>query len=732
MPESHSFLSAVVAELSRRKVLRTVGAYAVAVFAILQLMDAAVDPLRLPEWLPTLVVIVLILGFPLVFLLAWLFDVTSSGIRRTLSAGLLTRTQSTIMFSVMLVGTASLGYAFYQYYAGVFESEPQQPALSFAGQRAFTAPENSIAVLPFTDLSEGGDQAHFSDGITEEILNMLAQVDGLHVAARTSSFALRDLNKDIREIGQLLNVRTVLEGSIRTAGNRIRMTAQLINVEDGYHIWSQSYDRELDDIFAIQDEVASAIAEALVDSFAGLAKKPIGRTRNLAAFEAYRTGRLHWWRRSPQEIQKAIELFAKALEHDPLYAPAYAALADSLVLLSLYGNITQIKAIKRAQPMIEKALALDPESAEAFAALGLARWQIGQMDAAESALRQAISLNEDYIPAKLWLGGLLGDLGRIPEQGLVLQEAMAIDPLNELLVVNYAGNLYSRGDYESAKEMLEGLIQLRPDSPTLLRTMSGYAFGHGDLVEAWEYAKRSYELEPESPAVISTMANAWMQLGEFEEAERLLLTGLELASDNADLNVQYFFCLIVTGRVEEAERIVKEQFGDDINGLPELFQRYYYFQMGMLNVIKGKFTMARDNLELAINPDETQQFDDNQIFTLTMASLLNHRLGDPERAEQHLLEAERAVHRARINGIDDAGIYYTETSIFALRGEKEKALQSFKQAYEKGWRQSWLLKIDGRLDVLRDDPLFVEIERQIMDDVNRARSEVLALKVVTL
>ncbi len=732
MPKRHSFLSAVVAELSRRKVLRTVGAYAVAVFAILQLMDAAVDPLRLPEWLPTLVVIALILGFPLVFLLAWQFEVTSSGVRRTLTAGLLTRAQSTIMFSLMLVVTAGLSFTFFQYYASVFESGSTQSLQSLAQQRAFSAPENSIAVLPFSDLSEQGDQVHFSDGIAEEILNLLAQVNGLHVAARTSSFAFRDLNKDIREIGQLLNVRTVLEGSIRTAGNRIRMTAQLINVEDGYHIWSQSYDRELDDVFAIQDEVASSIAEALVDSFAGLTEKPAGRTRNLAAFEAFRTGRLHWWRRSPQEIQKAIELFAKALEHDPLFAPAYAGIADSLLLLSSYGNITQMKAIERAQPMIEKALAIDPESAEAFAALGLARWQIGQNDAAESALRQSIKLNGDYIPARLWLGGLLGDLGRIPEQGLVLQEAMVLDPLNELLAINYAGNLYVRGDYEGAKDLLGGLIRLRPDSPTLLRTMSGYAFGHGELVEAWEYAKRSYQLEPESPAIIAAMARAWMEVGEFEKSEKVLLTGLGLASDNADLQVQYFFNLVLTGRLEEAERIVKEQFGDDISGLPERFQRFYNFQLGILYVIKGKLVMARDSLEQAINPDESQQFDDNQIFALTMASLLNVRLGDADRAEQYLLKAERAVHRARINGIDDAGIYYTQASIFALRGEKEQALRSFQQAYQKGWRQSWLLKIDGRLDVLRDDPLFLEIERQIIEDVNRARSEVLSLKVVSL
>ena len=423
MKQGQSFLSAVLTELNRRKVLRTLGAYAVAVFVVLQLMDAAVEPLRLPDWLPTLLVIVLILGFPLVFILAWHFDVTPDGVKKAQTVSVLTRTQSALLYSMMMLGVFGLGYGFYGYYSNVFtDGGPGELQTLASQQREFVAPENSIAVLPFADLSEDSSQGYFSDGIAEEILNVLAKVNGLHVAARTSSFAFRKPDKDIREIGRLLNVGTVLEGSIRKSGDRIRLTAQLINVEDGYHIWSNSYDRKLDDVFAIQDEVASAIATALVDSFAGLQQKPASRTRDLAAFEAYRTGRLHWWRRSPDELHQAITLFAKALEHDPAFAPAYAAMADSWLLLSMYGNLTNLKATERAMPMIEKALEIDPESAEAFAALGLARMQIGQKDAAESALRQSIKLDDDYVPAYLWLGGLLGKSGRLPEQSQILQQ----------------------------------------------------------------------------------------------------------------------------------------------------------------------------------------------------------------------------------------------------------------------------------------------------------------------
>ncbi len=733
MKQGQSFLSAVLTELNRRKVLRTVGAYAFGVFVVLQLMDAAVEPLRLPDWLPTLVVIVLILGFPLVFILAWQFDITQKGVRKTKPVGLLTTTQNTMLFSMMMLGMAGLGYGFYGYYSNVFVKSAagvSEPAIVL--EREFVAPENSIAVLPFADLSQDGNQGYFSDGVAEEILNVLAKVDGLHVAARTSSFAFREMDTDIREIGRLLNVSTVLEGSVRKAGDQIRLTAQLINVEDGYHIWSETFDRTLDDVFAIQDEIASAIATALVDSFAGLQNKPQSRSSNFAAFEAYRTGRLHWWRRSPEELHKAITLFAKALEHDPSFAPAYAAMADSWLLLSLYGNLTTMKATERAMPMIEKALAIDPESAEAFAALGLARWQIGQRDAGESALRQAVRLDEDYIPAYLWLGGLLGSLGRLPEERQILQQAMVIDPLNELLATNFAANLTAQGDYAGGKALLEDLLALKPDSVTLLRLISAIALQSGDLVDGWKFARQSYDLEPESPAVIEIMAAAWNSVGVTDRAEQLLLHGLEIANDNAGMRGNYFGLLLRQGRLEKADSLLREQYGDSVEGLPEQLQQYYFIQKSMISLVGGNRDVAKDLLEQAIDEEADQGWDGMRLTVITVSSALQAQAGNYELADQRLADAERAIRRARINGVDHAYIYYTESSIHALRGDSGAALASLQMAYERGFRQTWLLDVDLRLESLRQEPQFVAIKQQIERDIANARSEVESFSVAAL
>ena len=728
-------MSATLAELNRRKVLRTVGAYAVGVFVLLQLMDAAVEPLRLPEWLPTLVVLVVILGFPLVFLLAWHLDIRQDGIHRTASAGLLSRTQSAVLFSFMLLSMGGLAGVFYQYYSGVFDAAGQvrtgDPAQEQV-ERAFTAPENSIAVMPFADLSEKSDQAHFGDGVSEEILNLLAQVDGLNVAARTSSFAFRDSQEDIREIGRLLNVSTVLEGSVRTAGNQIRLTAQLINVTDGYHIWSKVYDGELTDIFKIQDEVANSIATALVESFEGLAAKPASRTDSLAASQAYRTGRLHWWRRTPTELQRAIELFATALEHDASFAPAYAAMADTWLLLSLYGNITTVKATKKAQVMIEKALELDPESAEAFAALGLARWQIGQMDAAESALRQATSLNADYIPAQLWLAGVLGEQGRYPEEHLVLKNAMERDPLNELLMVNYAGNLSTRGDWVTGRSMLGDLLALRPDSTILLRFMSKMEIYNGNLVEGWNLANRAYQLEPDNPEDIANLARTWVLLGDVEEAERLVLAGLETSGQNANLLSTHWMTLMVSQRYEEAEMLVREQLASFGDTLPDGLKRRFNFQLGLIALVRKEYATARNLLMSAISDEDDPAYSGEEVMTVTMAALATEMLGEPDNAAKLLNDAERKIKRARLNGVDDPGIFYNEAIILSMSGNPERAMVKLNEAYERGFREQWVIELDGRLGLLRANPEFIQLMDQIKNDLTRARAEIRSLALASL
>ncbi len=508
------------------------------------------------------------------------------------------------------------------------------------------------------------------------------------------------------------------------ARNRIRITAQLIEARSDSHLWSETYDRDLEDIFDVQDEVAGAIATAMLGSIDGLGVNPVSRTDSIAAYEAFRTGRLRWWRRSAAEFQKALELFNKAMEYDPGFAPAHAAAADTWLLMILYGNVQILDGIEQAKPLIEKALEIDPDSAEAYAALGLSRSIIGEKEEAEAGLRQAIKLDADYIPASIWLSVLLGNQGRLPEQGEVLQEAIAKDPMNELLTINYSANLHARGDFEGARKMLESLLRYQADSLTLLATLSNISRESGHLIDAWKYAKRAYDLEPENTMVILTMARAWWGIGDAGEGEKFLVTGIEKSRRNVDLKRTYLNLLTVQGRVSEAEDMMRRLFGSDPGNLPEEIQRVYHFQTGILDAVRGNMPAARDHLQKSIHADERQLFDENQIFALTTASMINQAMGDTELAEKQLSRAERVVGHARLNGFDNGEIYYFTACLLALRGEKERALHSLQQAYERGWREDWRLKTDGRIKILNDAAAFLTIQQQVAADIDLARNEI--------
>lgn len=699
-----SFFSAVMAELNRRRVLRTLGGYAVAAFIGLQLLDATGDALLLAQWVKTLVAILVILGFPVVFLLSWVFQITPQGIHRQ-SLGLLSKSQTIIVFVVMIAVTAATGTGLYRYYADIFVAgQPDTPGVQTAQS------ENSIAVMPFTDLSENGDQAHLSDGIAEEILNLLTQVDGLKVAARTSSFAFRGENRDIKEIGRLLNVSKVLEGSIRKYGDQLRLTAQLIDVNTGFHVWSKVYDRQATDIFAIQDDVAQSIAAALLATFTGLedARSPFAVTNNLDAYEAYRTGRLHWWRRTPAGLQKAIELFADAIRYDPNFAPAYSGLADSWLLLASYGNLSQAEGLRKATPAIERAFKLNPQSAEAFASLGLARWQIGQNDSAETSLRQAIKLDNSYIPAQLWLAGLLVDQGRLPEEKLVLEAALERDPLNELLNINYAANRMLQGDYATGEDVLKSILEVKPNSTNVLRTLASWAGNYGHLSEAQRSAQHAVRLEPDEPLALLALAKSWMDLGDFETAENFFQRARNIAGDNEAVRSSWFFFLLASGRVDEMRReLTSVELLDANNPRQRVAYRNDQFRRGLVELLSGHNERSLGYFERSKAAYDEFVPNSSAIDLLSIMTVAQQREGLLEAAQENLELLDRLVARARSSGFDMPDLYYTEAVTAALRGDVEAGIVKLEQAYAGGFRKLWLVQIDFRLDTLRDNTQFI-------------------------
>jgi serine/threonine-protein kinase len=327
-------------------------------------------------------------------------------------------------------------------------------------------PQPSIAVLPFTNLSADKEQEYFCDGMAEEIINALSQVEDLRVVARTSAFSFRGKEIDIREIGKKLNVQALLEGSVRKAGNRVRITAQLINVVDGYHLWSERFDRDLADVFAIQDEISLAIVDKLKVKLLGDEKEKMLKryTQNLEAYDLYLKGRYHWNRRTPEALKKAMAHFEQVIQKDPEYALAYAGLADCYSMLAQVYVLPPKEAFPKAKALASRALEIDETLAEAHTSLA---FMLSCFDwdwaGAEREFRRAIELNPNYATAHQWFAmGLLVELGRTSEAIEEIHKALELDPLS-LIINTSAGFVYlNAGREDKAVEQAEKILDMDP------------------------------------------------------------------------------------------------------------------------------------------------------------------------------------------------------------------------------------------------------------------------------
>jgi TolB-like protein len=431
--------------MKRRRVGKVAIAYGAIAWAVTEASSVVVPALHLPEWLVTAIVVFLLVGFPVAMILAWVFDVGPQGIERTEPLAHEPRSTQVKLraayAAVVLLLMAGLGYLLYE---------------RGFGRAHANEPHNSVAVLPFTNLSGDPARDYFSDGMSEELLNLLARIPGLKVASRTSSFAYKGRNVDIREVGRELGVETVLEGSVRQAGAQVRITAQLIDAETGFHLWSATYDRKLEDIFQVQDEIAAAIVDKLRIELAPqeqeLAMRDKAPTQNVEAYELYLQGRAVWKRRGEENLLRAIDLYQKALGLDPGFARAHAALASAYVVLPGYtkeeGDEEKIRPLAVASA--RQALSIDPNIGEAHAVLAQINVQRGNLLDAESGFFFAISLEPNEPTPHQWYSLLLAQVGRI---GAALEQARRahdLDPASPVIAANLANMSLMAGQDEEA------------------------------------------------------------------------------------------------------------------------------------------------------------------------------------------------------------------------------------------------------------------------------------------
>jgi TolB-like protein/tetratricopeptide (TPR) repeat protein len=408
-------------------------------------------------------------------------------------------------------------------------------------QSAKDEPQPSIAVLPFANLSADPDQEYFCDGMAEEIINALTQVEGLRVVARTSAFAFRGKKVDIREIGRKLNVETLVEGSVQRAGNRVRVTTQLVNVADGYHLWSAKYDREMEDVFAIQDEISLAIVGKLKVKLLGKEKARLMKhhTLDLDAYHLYLKGRFFWNKRTEKGLKKGVEYFEHAIQKDPNYALAYTGVADSYNILGFYSVLRPKEAFPRAKTAAKKALEIDETIAEAHTSLAFAQlFYDWNWSAAEREFHHAFQLNPGYATAHHWYAEYLSFMGRLDEAIAEAKRALGFGPLTLIINALTSWVFYYARQYDQAIRQSQKTLELdREFVPAIF--WLGLAYEQKGLFEKAEaQLHKAISLSERSPLILAALGGLYAAWGKRGEAQNVL-EELKQTSDHVYVTPYY-------------------------------------------------------------------------------------------------------------------------------------------------------------------------------------------------
>lgn len=525
-------MSTLVAELKRRNVIRVAVAYSVIGWLVLQVTHTLVSMLELPDATNKFILLLLIAAFIPMLLFSWVYELTPEGIKKehdilpadSITAHTAKRLDMVTLLALLAV--LSLGI-WQQFNPTVLNANAQPGQLQLSSNNPALTPnikpvidENSIAILPFINMSSESSNEYFSDGMTEEILATLAKIKELKVVSRTSSFAYKGSTENLQVIGNRLGVNYILEGSVRKVDNMIRVTAQLIEVESSFHLWSETYDRELHDVFEIQDEIAKHIVQSL--SLA-LSPESLVTEKNSAtdtvAYDLYLQGRHFWYQRGEENLRKAITLYEEAVAIDPGFARAWAGLAVVTANLVAYTTIPIEELMPEAQSYAFRALALDPNQSEAVMVLPILMAYEKRWAETLKSLDRAVQLDPSNTTARIWKSETLWRMGYLDEAYKEIETAVALDPNSPPAIYNQAYYQLRMGNIEGALNLSEKVKDFNFKNAAYLQALIAIAQGN---------AQQSYKLLPKAFAI----------LGLADEQSAIVVSGLENpAQRNAALEI---------------------------------------------------------------------------------------------------------------------------------------------------------------------------------------------------
>lgn len=689
------------AELKRRNIIRVGIAYASAAWVLMQSLDVVAPLIGLTDAAAKITFSILAIGFIPAMIFAWAFEITPEGLRpakqvdRTKSITAVTgRKLDLTIIAVLSVAVVLL----------LVDRYISAPAIA-----PEMVSEKSIAVLPFVNMSSDSEQEFFSDGITEEILNSLASVKELKVAGRTSSFAFKGKNDDLRQIGETLGVDHILEGSVRKAGTTVRITAQLIQVEDGFHMWSETYDRELTDVFAIQDEIASEILNQLKAKLLDEEIEAVVSQRTTPeVYELYLLAKQRMYSRTRKTIESAVELLDRAIALDPEYAPAYAQRAIATLLLSnrSYGTIAEAEAHKQGKRFIDMALERDSELAEAWAALGLYHAnRPSEHEAAVEALTKALSINPNLINASNWLFVALVRPGDARASFDLIEDMVSRDPLYRPAFGNAIQTYNNFGMPDKAEALIEQFGKYDPNDPQYLQALAMHQLYQGNSAEAFRYAERAMELSPTDIVVQMVYSASHVQSGQYEFVAD---EGLDFFRPNALEHI---------GRHDEA---FDAAFQKAREGYPaSLFALYN--QSDRSEELIGYLEERWPSLDSFAADHPGDFFGYGLMADIALAY---SRAGNERRFEDAMMLVESAYLTLTEQGIDNFGYELESAKFLALAGDYEGAISFIEQSIDGGLRDyAPLARQYPMLAPIASDARFIAAETLMVQHINEDRQK---------
>lgn len=694
----------LIAELKRRNVFRVAIAYIIVAWLTIQVIDVLVPLLSLPEVIGRALILVLVVGFPIALILAWAFELTPEGIKKEREVD---RSESITHSTARKLNSVIIGVlviALLMFAIDKFVFSPDAVVDQVASTETI-----SIAVLPFADMSPDKDQEYFSDGISEEILNGLAKLKSLKVAARTSSFAFKGRNEDLREIGLALGVQNVLEGSIRKDGSKLRITAQLIKVSDGFHLWSETYDRELADIFSVQDEISTSIVTALRGNLFGesIDAKP-SQQIDVETYEKYLQAKVLLTTRTNQTLVQARAMLEEIVVSEPEFAPAYAALAETILLLragfGTYGDIPGAEANALALPLIDRALQLEPDLAEAYAVRGLLLYEERRWADSEKSLLRAVELNPSLSNAWNWLSNTARAQNRAADGLRYLEEARAIDPLwlvpNSNLIYQYQ----DMGRYDEIWKILDRLRPFHETSAQFHQMQANAYYQVGQLANALKASEIAYELDSETPTIALNLARTRVTLQAFDQ-------GLAVMPDQFAMFKPYF-----TGEWST----VLPLLGEVLKGDPHEPVAMGTYLTGLSRI--GDTAAVVDYYDKHISSPAHMREMRQEDLLVTIARAMESQ-GRTQDRDSLLAEFKETLLEKEANHISGWTIDSGWASYYATTGDREQALTRLQTAVDSGLRlPDWTFSPE--LSVFEGDPKFESIQRQHLDAINVEREKV--------